>query len=289
MGIMNFLPADGHVHSEWSWDAPLGAMERTCERAVAIGLPAIAFTEHTDFTTWAVLNKDIHQDPVRKRYASPEGLMVPPRLDVEGYRESVERCREKFPSLRIIHGLELGDSHWCQYEAGALLKEDEFERVLGSLHSLPTGPDGVLAEVSGVYLDRPAHQVVRDYLAEITRMIEESDLFEVLAHIDYPTRAWPVHEGPFDPYLFEEEFRHALRTLAASGRVLEVNTRARPFPEIVRWFREERGEVVTFGSDAHSPEGITNGFRAAVDMVEAHGFRPGRHPYDRWTRPSGSR
>jgi histidinol-phosphatase (PHP family) len=37
------LPADSHVHTEWSWDAPDGSMERTCARAVEIGLPAIAF------------------------------------------------------------------------------------------------------------------------------------------------------------------------------------------------------------------------------------------------------
>jgi histidinol phosphatase-like PHP family hydrolase len=48
------LPADGHVHSEWSWDAPDGSMERTCARALDIGLPAVAFTEHAhDPTTLA--------------------------------------------------------------------------------------------------------------------------------------------------------------------------------------------------------------------------------------------
>ena len=45
------LPADGHVHSEWSWDADLGSMEATtCARAVELGLPAVAFTEHVDCT-----------------------------------------------------------------------------------------------------------------------------------------------------------------------------------------------------------------------------------------------
>ncbi|HEY6424722.1 MAG TPA: PHP domain-containing protein [Pseudonocardiaceae bacterium] len=44
------LPSDGHVHSEWSWDAPGGSMERTRARAVELGLPCIAFTEHADFT-----------------------------------------------------------------------------------------------------------------------------------------------------------------------------------------------------------------------------------------------
>jgi histidinol phosphatase-like PHP family hydrolase len=33
------LPADGHVHSQWSWDALAGSMEETCRRAAEIGLP----------------------------------------------------------------------------------------------------------------------------------------------------------------------------------------------------------------------------------------------------------
>ncbi|WP_458682628.1 hypothetical protein [Prescottella equi] len=49
------LPADSHVHTEWSWDtggpssAAVGRMNLMCERALAIGLPAIVFTEHFDF------------------------------------------------------------------------------------------------------------------------------------------------------------------------------------------------------------------------------------------------
>ena len=48
------LPADSHVHSQWSWDALAGSMEGTCQRAVEIGLPAVAFTEHADFTPWSL-------------------------------------------------------------------------------------------------------------------------------------------------------------------------------------------------------------------------------------------
>jgi len=44
------LPPDGHVHTEWSWDATDGSMEQSCAHAVALGLPSIAFTEHGDFT-----------------------------------------------------------------------------------------------------------------------------------------------------------------------------------------------------------------------------------------------
>lgn len=41
------LPADSHVHSEWSWDTggprshAAGRMRATCARAVRIGLPAM--------------------------------------------------------------------------------------------------------------------------------------------------------------------------------------------------------------------------------------------------------
>ena len=45
-------PADRHVHTEWSWDAAQGDMLATCARAQELGLPAVAFTEHADFTAW---------------------------------------------------------------------------------------------------------------------------------------------------------------------------------------------------------------------------------------------
>jgi histidinol-phosphatase (PHP family) len=120
--------------------------------------------------------------------------------------------------------------------------------------------------------------VIREYLAEIPRLIGSSDAFAVLAHIDHPVRYWPRQAGPFDPNAFEEEFRHALRMLAVSGRALEVNTVV-PLPAaVVRWWREEGGEAITFGSDAHDPTLLASGFAEAAAMVEAYGFRPGLIP-----------
>ncbi len=47
------LPSDNHVHTQWSWDAPAEAsMALSCEQALAAGVPAVAFTDHLDFTTW---------------------------------------------------------------------------------------------------------------------------------------------------------------------------------------------------------------------------------------------
>jgi histidinol-phosphatase (PHP family) len=274
------LPLDGHVHSEWSWDAVRGDMEATCARAVELGLPAVAFTEHVDHTRWLVAEGDL--DP-RVRGEREPGTFTPGPLDVDGYLEAVARCRDLFPDLRLVSGVELGEPHWHADAVAGVLAAGGFERVLGSLHSLPHGT--AAAEPPELYRRRAAADVVRSYLVELATMIEQTSVFEVLAHIDYPVRMWPDAAGPFEVTAFEEEFRHALRNLAGSGRVLEVNTKGPMFPEIVRWWRDEGGRVVTFGSDAHEPSVLGRRFGKAVDLVEAHGFRAGRHPYDRWTLP----
>jgi histidinol-phosphatase (PHP family) len=274
------LPADSHVHSEWSWDAPDGSMDRTCARAVEMGLPAVAFTEHADYITWSVTASDF--DERLRPLINSAGTLTPPELDLTGYLECLQRCRDRFPDLRIISGVELGEPHWHSDVVARLLGAGQFDRVLGSLHSLPIGQH--LVEMPELYRRRPADEVVSEYLAEIPRLIASSDSFAVLAHIEYAVAYWPEHAGPFDPESFEDDFRHALRMLANGGRALEVNTNVPLHPEVVSWWREEGGQAVTFGSDAHDPTVLAQGFAEAAAMVEAYGFRPGRHPYDYWRR-----
>jgi histidinol-phosphatase (PHP family) len=256
-------------------------MERTCARALDLGLPAVAFTEHADYTAWTVLPGELDDHEHLKAFVT-SGSLAPPPLDGDGYLECVQRCRDQFPQLRIISGVELGEPHWHSGVAASLLKAGRFDRVLGSVHCLPF--EGRFAEPPNLYRWRPAAEVVRDYLTEIPRLIKGFDEFSVLAHIDYAVRSWPSQAGPFDPLAFEDEFRHALLVLADSGRALEVNTSGQVHPEIIGWWREAGGKAITFGSDAHDPSGLAHGFSEAVGVVEAAGFRAGRHPHDFWSR-----
>jgi histidinol-phosphatase (PHP family) len=274
------MPADSHVHSEWSWDAPIGSMERTCARAVELGLPAVAFTEHADHTAWMVRPEDI--DDHLRSLTGPDGTLLPPRLDAAGYLECVQRCRDRFPSLVVLSGMEVGEPHWHAAAVRELLAAGRFDRVLGSLHCLAIGER--YAEPPEMFRHQPAADAMREYLAEIVRLITGSDVFAVLAHIDYPVRYWPAEAEPFEPADFEDELRYALSVLAGTGRALEVNTRVPLHPQIVRWWREAGGDAVTFGSDAHYPLALADGLADAAAMVEAQGFRAGRHPYDVWVR-----
>src|SRR2546429_8724078 len=70
-------------------------MEKSCEKALEIGLPAIAFTDHADFVK-----------------VNPGQYCV----DIVGYLEAVERCRSKIKRLRIHSCVELGEPHWLVEE-----------------------------------------------------------------------------------------------------------------------------------------------------------------------------
>ena len=134
------LPPDGHVHTEWSWDAAAGSMERSCARAVALGLPSIAFTEHADFTGWVVdPGTRARMQPRNAARIGPDGRFRPPPLDAAAYLACVQRCREAFPGLRILSGTELGEPHWHEEQVKTLLAAGTFDRVLGSVHSLELG------------------------------------------------------------------------------------------------------------------------------------------------------
>jgi histidinol-phosphatase (PHP family) len=256
-------------------------MLASCARASELRLPSIAFTEHADLTPWVVEAGD-HLPPVLERWLRPDGRVAPPELDVAGYLRCVQGCRERFPGLRVLSGVELSEPHWHPERTAALLADARPDRVLGSVHSVG-GPDAPRL-VDHAMGDRPAADVLRDYLAEARRMAASDAPFTVLAHIDYPVRHWPAGAEPFRPAAFEDEFRAVLAVLAGSGRALEVNTRVPLAPELVAWWADAGGDTVSFGSDAHRPADVASGFAAAAEVALACGFRAGSDPADLWPR-----
>jgi histidinol-phosphatase (PHP family) len=242
-------------------------MERSCARALELGLPAIAFTEHAD---WALVHQGQHP------------------VDIEGYFDAVDRCRAKFPSLRILTGVELGEPHWFPRETEAILAAGPIDQVLGSVHSIRL--DGGMLDASQFRsredIDFPA--AVRAYFAEVLLLVESGQTFEVLAHLDYPKRYWREGAAPYREKDYEGEIRAILRAAARTGRVLEVNTTRGytlcPDLTVVRWWRELGGQAVQYGSDAHQPDKVAEGFEVATQMVESAGFKPAKDPVSLWRR-----
>jgi len=242
-------------------------MERSCERALELGLPAIAFTEHAD---WALVHEGQHA------------------VDIAGYLDAIDRCRSKFKGLRIQTGVELGEPHWFPKESAEVLASGPLDRVHGSIHCIRW--EGKMLDASQFRqragLDFPA--AVREYFRETLAMVDSGQPFETLAHLDYPKRYWLDGLAPYREKDYETEIRAILTAAARTGRVLEVNTTRGhtlcPDITVVRWWREEGGQAVQFGSDAHRPANVADGFLLATQMVEAAGFKPAADPTDLWRR-----
>jgi histidinol-phosphatase (PHP family) len=276
------LPADQHVHTQWSFDAPHGSMREACTRAIGLGLPAVTFTDHADLTT-LVVSDDAAAYIRAIGGRVTDGIFEPPPLDVASYLHCVEECQREFSGLRIRSGVELGDPHLHPQKAQALA-DSGFDLIVGSLHSLRRAAG--FADAADRYADVPDAEVVREYLAEVTTMIETSAAFAVLAHINYAARYWPGRQGEYCSADFEEEYRTALRALARSGRALEINTSGwLPLDaSLLSWWHAEGGTRVSFGSDAHDPVSIGREFASAAAMARAAGFGPDGDVSGLWLR-----
>ncbi len=135
------LPADAHVHSEFSWDAATDPasedlMRRMCARAERIGLPALVFTEHLDYEDqWFVDEGDM--GAFAGTLVEPNGRVSLPPFDLDGYLDAIDRCRREFPGVRILTGVEFGQPHLWADAAASVLSRGAIDRVNGSLHMLP--------------------------------------------------------------------------------------------------------------------------------------------------------
>ncbi|MHB8394376.1 MAG: histidinol-phosphatase HisJ family protein [Candidatus Dormibacteria bacterium] len=253
------VAADLHVHSEWSWDAALGSMEKTCAQATELGLKAVAFTEHADYSPIAAGAK----------------------LDIDGYRDSLARCQRLFPHLQLWSGVELGEPHRFPRAAADVLARGSFDLVLGSVHCIVADERMVDCSTLGSENSGSPDQVLREYFREMLRLLATPLEFHVLAHLEYPKRYWPPGVPDYRSEDYRSEIQAVLELASARGIALELNTTRGidpgrglcPSPQVLRWWREAGGRLVSIGSDAHQPEALGGGFQLALAAAEAAGFR----------------
>jgi histidinol-phosphatase (PHP family) len=231
-------------------------MATTCAQALQLGLRAVAFTEHADYSA----------------------LCGGARLDVEGYLAGVASCRKRFPRLAIQTGVELGEPHRHRSEVEDILRRGRFDTVLGSVHSVLV--DGEALEFSELGAD-PAidpEALMRGYCEELAPLIDGSIQFEIMAHLEYPRRFWPVSWQPYHSRDYRHLIQEVLEAAAHQGLVLEFNTTRGgnlcPALEVLQWWRQVGGKSVSLGSDAHDPTKVGAGFDRAADLAAQAGFEP---------------
>jgi len=226
-----------------------------CQQAIDLGLEQIAFTEHVDFM------------PLDMGY----GFFQP-----EAYFGEIGRCRELFGEhLAILAAAEVGEFHRYRPEIDKLLASCDFDLVMGSLHWV--GDQIVFEEL--YFARRPGEQAYRDYFVELERMCRAGG-FDVLGHLDIVKRYGFELNGGYDVTKYEDAIRPVLEALVRNNIALEINAstlhrpvkQASPDLTVLQWYRDLGGELLTVGSDAHSPDQLSSGASLALELAQAAGF-----------------
>jgi histidinol-phosphatase (PHP family) len=255
---------DYHIHTRFSCDSK-SEMMAVCEAAIARGMREIAFTDHLDY--------------------GPDDL--PNYFQPVEYLAEIERCRARYGDrLTIRAGLEIGEPHLFAQEAKAVLAVGTFDFIIGSAHYATPTPS---ARVGGLqcawkphFFEQPLRQAYEAYFRQVVDLAAAGD-FDVLGHLDLVKRDAHKFGKPYDgPGPYADMIRTALRSIVERGKGIEINTSSLykgktlpetcPSLEILRWYRELGGEILTFGSDAHTPDKIGAHFDVALEMARSVGF-----------------
>ena len=251
--------ADYHTHSATSPDGRLTVSE-LAEAAVRAGLDEICVTDHVDTVLWGS-----HQ---------PRDSFDWSRLLCE-----LPEAREKYAGrLTIRLGAELGEAPMGFARAEKLLSQAPApDFVIGSVHMAGEK----YQHFDLYYIEKNSetyyHSVIDSYLEDVLRLARWGR-FSVLGHLTLPLRYLNENLGEhvtFDGHY--DQCREIFRTLIENGCGIECNTNRgnTPLPDasLLRLYRQQGGEIITLGSDAHSAEYVGCCIRERQELLRECGFR----------------
>jgi len=254
---MSYL-ADYHLHSACSPDADT-SMRDMAAAAVAAGLDEICFTDHVDAVEVCTGRLCSNYD-----WAALEGAF--------------QVARNAWSSrIRLRLGIELGDALRIQsVSEGLLAQAPELDFVIGSIHALPASYDWTNLYFYDYEKDDAIRRMQGDYLGELLELANWGQ-FSVLGHLTLPVRyAGELHGKSISFDGFEDEIRAILRTVIQNGCGIELNTNRGHIPlpdeKWLRMYRQEGGEIITIGSDAHRPSYVGCAVRQRQELLKTCGF-----------------
>ena len=252
---------DQHIHCECSPDSD-SPMRTMAEAARDHGMDMVLFTDHVDMCDAVTGEVAPYWPGCREKMAA-------------SYRDMLD---DPPAGIEIRFGMELGEIHHCPETAAEAASRPELDMVLGSLHNLRGTMDFYYYPYSS---EAECTEINRRYLAELMEMAEYP-CFDVMAHIGYTSR-YMARRGlttRVTAELWHDELTALFRRLIEQGRGIEVNTSGLrqggtlyPEESILRLYRELGGEIVSVGSDAHTPADAGAGIREAREALRALGFR----------------
>lgn len=247
---------DTHMHCSFSGDSQADPGDMVTA-ALAKGLLGICFTDHMDYD-----------------YRETPGEFD---LDVDGYRDRIQKLQEENPDFPILWGVELGLQPHTAEKNIALAQKYPFDFIIGSSHCVRN----IDVYYPNFYEGRSEDAAYREYFEAVLANVNGPSDYDVYGHIDYVVRYGPNKNAFYSYAKFADILDEILRQIIAQGKGIEINTAGfkyglghpNPTEDILRRYRELGGEILTIGADAHKPEHVAYAFDKVPDILKASGFR----------------
>lgn len=162
------------------------------------------------------------------------------------------------------------------YADELLSRLPELDLVIGSQHQLSEKYDWNDLYFMPEATEQEAREQIADYLTLVLETAKWGK-FSVLGHLTLPLRYMNENHGmhmSFDG--FEDEVSQVFRALIENGCGIEcnVNRGNTPLPDQkwLRLYHELGGEIITIGTDAHTPEFVGMRARETQELLKSCGL-----------------
>jgi len=223
-------------------------MEAYCERALALGVQVLCFTDHLD------------HNPRDEGYGY---------YGAEAYFAAFAQAQARYGGrLTLLRGLEFSEPH-CYPQELEQARKRPYDFILGSIHYWVN--DLFASEVLPSGISNEESWAV--YWQEVQAAVRHGG-FDALAHPDFPKRYGGAS-------LWETaQLREIFQIMGKNKIALEINTsslrkgysEAMPGSELLQLYRDTGGRLVTLGTDAHKPEDLFTDIPAQKERCEALGL-----------------
>ena len=273
---------DCHTHSRNSFDADNDTVIERCERAMQLGLDAMAITDHCEVNRF--YEKEHYIIDFEQKYddycfgKAYESSMAEITAAKEIYKDK----------LNLICGIELGQPLSDMDVTEKILSDSRLDFVIASMHEMPKHDDFAFLE----YTKENVPGLLEKNFGEILK-IAKWGKYDVLGHITYALRYIQGEYGiEVDMNPYTDAIEAIFRAVIENGKGIEINTSGLrqkygdtfPTLQYVKLYRQLGGEIITIGSDAHSTADLAKGVSQGIEIAKQAGFDKiayfkGRKPY----------
>jgi len=262
---------DYHIHPNYSIDAE-GSIEEFCEMALSKGLQEIAFTTHLDTDN---AGDDCFVNVKGKRVSTRSSVWL------EDYEASIRSADDEYreKGLRVRLGVEVD---YIREIDGALpenFHSTDFDIILGSMHLIDHIAISATGRAEAAFKKYSMEELGNKYYTLLQEAVE-SDLFDIVAHIDLYRRFGLEFYGEGIREIWRPHITSFAEAMKRHNVGFEINTsplrkgQQQPMPEaaIVEELRKQGVTTVTVGSDAHQPQDVGSDLDRAYELLRNVGF-----------------